>query len=359
MRDDIRKTDADSKITSFHIKEEDTQDQEMDRFMRESLIREADELEEKLNRKPELAGIEAPEGLFDAIVGELKERGVWEEEAADRSEAAQATDKTGETKAETEQTVRKAEESEIGQGTDKEERTEAGSDMGAVYAQLPEEDQKALALGRELVRKQEVKTRKRHRRKKVLKISVIVAACLGVIFGVSMTSDANRRLVKRMWDGLMMDFGFKISTNYAGDEESVRSKSPEEIDAMKEIEKKTGAPIIYFEYLPEGMEYQGYETPGGFESVIFYSYQDTVFSITMIDVNKEGSYYYTYDDSDVASCGSVVNEAGVEAKIWEVNLNIDEKTYIAELEYEGWRYMLNGMVSLEEMQNIVQYSLLF
>ena len=164
MKDEIRKTDADSKIMSFHIKEEDTKDPEMDRFVRESMIREADELEKELNSKLELDGIEAPEGLFESIVGELKERGVWEE-------------------------------------------------GDAAYAELSEEDQKALALGRELVRKQETKKRKRYRRKKILKISAIAAACLGVVFGVSMTSAANRRLVKRMWDGMMMDLGFNIKTN--------------------------------------------------------------------------------------------------------------------------------------------------
>ncbi len=348
MRNDIRKTDADNKIMSFHIKEEDTQDPEMDRFVRKSLIREADELEKKLDRKPELDGIEAPEGLFKSIVEELKERGVWEEETA-VSVQGMGT----EAKAETGQTVKRAEEIGIGQGMGETEEMEAGSDMSAVYAQLPEEDQKALALGREFVRKQETKTRKRLRRRKILKISAIVAACLGVVFGVSMTSAANRRLVKRMWDGLMVDLGFNIKTNYVGDEETVRSKSKEEIEAMEIIQNKIGAPIINLCYLPEGMQYHGYEITSGFESVIFYLFQNSIFSVTIIDVDEEGTYYYTHDNNATFQ-ESVESKIGIKAKIWEVNQNIEEKAYVAEIEYENWRYVLNGMISLDEMRNIVK-----
>ena len=350
MRNDIRKTDADNKIMSFHIKEEDTQDPEMDRFVRKSLIREADELEKKLERKPELDGIEAPEGLFKSIVEELKERGVWEEETA-----VSVRGRGTEAKAETGQTVKRAEEIGIGQSMGEPEGTEAGSDMGAVYAQLPEEDQKALALGRELVRKQETRTRKRRHRRKILKISVIVAACLGVVFGVSMTSAANRRLVKRMWDGLMVDFGFKINTNYVGDEETVRSKSKEETAAIEEIHEKTGAPQIYFGYFPEGMEYQGYEITDGSDVGIFYLYHDMFFYVTVMDADREGAYYYTYDN-DAVLRETVINESEIETKIWEVNQEPEEEIYIAEMEYEGWRYVLNGKISLDELRNIIKYS---
>ena len=348
MRNDIRKTDADNKIMSFHIKEEDTQDPEMDRFVRESLIREADELEKKLDRKPELDGIEAPEGLFKSIVEELKERGVWEEETA-----VSVRGRGTEAKAETGQTVKRAEEIGIGQGMGEPEGTEAGSDMGTVYAQLPEEDQKALALGRELVRKQETRTRKRRHRRKILKISVIAAACLGVVFGVSMTSAANRRLVKRMWDGLMSEFGYRVNTDYVGDEETVRSKSKEETAAIEEIHEKTGAPQIYFGYFPEGMRYENYEIMDGLDAVMSYLYQDSFFYVTVVDADREGTYYYTYD-KDATFRETIINDIGTEAKVWETNLDIAEEAYIAEIEYQGWRYILNGIISLEEMRKIVK-----
>lgn len=349
MSEDIKKTGTDNKIVSFDIKEEDMQDSKMDRFVRESLIREADELEKEIEGKPELSGLGAPDSLFESIVGELKESGAWEEDSAAKENSAQ--EKAGQG------TEEDSAEGKAGQGAEEdsaEEKAEHSADK--IYAQLSEEDQKALALGRELVQRQEVRAKKSRRRRKLLKIFAISAACLGVIFGVSMTSAANRRLVKRMWDGLMVDLGFNIRTNYAGDEETVRSKSKEEMEAMEEIKEKTGAPLIEFGYFPKGMKYQGYEITNKLETIMFYQYQDTIFYVTMMDADREGAYYYMYDN-DAEFQETVVNETGVEAKIWEVNLELEEETYIAELEYGGWRYILNGMISLEEMRNIIEYSL--
>ncbi len=340
MSEENRKTERDNKILSFQITEEDLQDPETDRFVRESLIREADELEREINSKPELAGIEAPEGMFESIVAELKARGVWEEEEEGKS-AGEVT----ETEKSEEEKESASVEGEPGAGTES---------LEAIYAQLPEEDQKALELGRQVVQKREAKAGKRRRRKKFLKVFGVAAACLGVLFGFSMTSAANRRLVKRMWDGLMMNLEFRMDTDYSGEEESVRSKSKEEIAAMEEIREKTGAPVIEFCYLPKGMKYQGYEIVERFETVLFYSYQDTIFNVTIIDVDKEGSYYYTYDGEAVLR-ETIANKANIEAKIWEVNLDIEEETYVVEIEHDGWRYVLDGMLPFEEMKKIVEY----
>ena len=309
-------SEENKKVVPFQISEEEMQDPETDRLVRESLIREADELEREINRKPELAGIKAPEGMFESIVAELKERGVWEEDEAEPGD---------------------------------EDSSEA------IYAQLSEEDRRALTLGRQMVQRQDAKAGKRRRRRKFLKVFGVAAACLVVVFGLSMTSAANRRLVQRMWDGLMIEFGLKINTNYLGEGESVRSKSKEEAEAMETIRKETGAPVIDFGYLPKGMVYQGYEITDGFETVLFYSYQDSLFYVTMADVNEEGSYYYMYDDKNAVFREKLVNKTQIEVEIWEVNLDLDEETYIAEIEYNGWRYVLNGMMPYEEMRKIVEY----
>ena len=52
MNEENRKTGTDNKIVSFQITEEEMQDPKQDLYVRESLIREADELEAELNRRP-------------------------------------------------------------------------------------------------------------------------------------------------------------------------------------------------------------------------------------------------------------------------------------------------------------------
>ena len=55
-------------------------DEELEALLKEDLMREADELEAQLNSDPDLMGVGASDDLFLKIVGELKEKGLWEEE---------------------------------------------------------------------------------------------------------------------------------------------------------------------------------------------------------------------------------------------------------------------------------------
>lgn len=368
MNEENKKTGTDNKIVSFQIIEEETQDPQQDLYVRESLIREADELEEELNKRPDLADVKAPEGMYQSIVKELKARGVWEEGevpgAVGIGEEEVSDSVAGENKG---SSASVGEEKDVAKSDSEAEAISAAKSaenaqadeaaLEKLYAQLPEEDRKALALGRELSRKKEAKARKRRRRRKIFKIAGVAAACLAIVFGVSMTSDANRRLVQRMWDGLMMEFGFKVNTDYTDDVESVRSKSKEEIDAMEKIGEQLGSPSIDFAYLPKGMKFEGYEITDEVLATLFYSYRDTLFYVTITSLDEEGSYYYKYDNEAIFQ-ETVNNFDGIEAKIWEVNQDIGEETYIAEIEYGGWRYVLNGMIPLREMEKIAKFILI-
>lgn len=302
-----RKTETEKKIMSFHINEDEMQDPKLDSYVRESLIREADELEEELNRRPDLADVKAPEGMYQAIVEELKKRGAWEED----------------------------EES-----------------LEALYARLPKEDQEALALGRELTQKKEARTLKRRRRRKVFKIAGVAAACLVVVFGASMTSEANRRLVQKFWDGMMVEFGFKVNSDYTGNKETVQNKNTEEVNAIETISEQLECPTINLAYLPEEMEYRGYDIANEYSASLFYSYRDSLFYVAIMSAHEEGVYYYKYDNEPVFR-KMIKNKTGLEAEIWEVNLEMEGETYIAEIEYGNWRYIFNGMISLGELEEII------
>ena len=337
-----KKTGTDNKIVSFQIAEEETQDPKQDLYVRESLIREADELEDELNGRPELGDVRAPEGMYQSIVKELKARGAWEE---DEVSDAGTRENDAVKPALGAEAVSAAESAKNAQASE--------AALENLYAQLPEEDRKALALGRELSRKKEARAGKHRRRRKVFRIAGVAAACLVLVFGVSMTSEANRRLVQRMWDGIIANFGFMVHTDYMGKMESVRSKSKDEIDAMKSISERLGSPSIDFAYLPEGMKYEGYEIIDEIQAAMFYSYRDTLFYVTITNLDEEGSYYYKYDDKVVYQ-ETVKNFNGFEAKVWGAN----QKIYIAELEYKDWRYVLNGMVPIEELKKIIKMILI-
>ena len=69
------------KITQFPTQldvQEELEDAAMDRFLRQSIIEDADRIERELNENPKLIGIGASDDLFGKIVEELKAKGIWE-----------------------------------------------------------------------------------------------------------------------------------------------------------------------------------------------------------------------------------------------------------------------------------------
>lgn len=352
MNDEKKK---DSKIVPFQTEEELLTDPEIDQMVKESLMQEADELEELLERDPKLAGVGASDDLFQVIVGKLKEQNLWEEDGG-----AAPSEKPESTAADTEK-ISAQEKSGAGELEAQEIQEIQGSaaakkSLEELYALLPEEDRRAMELGRNLEKKRQQRAARRKKRGRLLRYGGASAALLAVVFGISMTSKANRRLVLKVWNVVAMNFNFHMQTDYSGEEEQVRSKSREEAAAMKEISESLGVPCISLEDLPEGMEYNSYDiVTDTAEAVLFYTYRDTFFSVTIVNFDAEGSTYYVMDErTDLVE--EITTEQYFEAQIWETNLDMGEenRTYIAEINHENCRYILNGKLSLEEMEIIVK-----
>lgn len=225
-----------------------------------------------------------------------------------------------------------------------------------LYAMLPEEDRRALAMGRELELKQQRKAARRLKRRKALRYGGVAAAVVGIVCGLGMTSEANRRLVQKAWDVMAANFNFHVRTNYTDDENQVRSKSKEEVAAMEAIRENLGVSALSLEVIPAEMEYEYYEIVADtMEAIMIYLYQEKTFSVTIINVNTEGTTYYMLDQEAVL-LETITTEQDFEVKIWETNQELGEENqaYIAEINYEDSRYVLNGRLPLEEMEKIVK-----
>lgn len=326
-----------NKISPFDITDEMLEDPELDAFLKESLKQEADEIEAEIEEDLSLRGIGASDDMFDAIVEELKEQGIWEEESA-------------------------AEKEKQNPAPEQDEETEAVAEsLESLYAKLPPEDREALELGRKAVQKEQKRKIRRRKRNKILKRGGTVAAALAVVFGLSMTSEANRRLVLRAWEGLMYNFGFRVATDYVG-EENARSKSREELDALQEIQNRLGAPVVDLEYLPGGMQYDNYTiAQNNREANIFYLYQDNVFGINITNMQNidSGSSGYVTLTQEAVVVNTVKNEQNIEIKIYETDRELIEPMYAAELEYNGFRYLMSGIDSQGEIEKIAKFVLIF
>lgn len=376
MEKDKKTAEEKSKITSFAFCEDTEENEKMDQFLKDSIIQEADKLEEALNRDPGLTGVGVSDDLFDSIVARLKAEGAWEEEPETsakeesrrsdsvRPEHAPAGDgQAGDRQADDEQTG----DGQTGDGQpgDEQPGDSVGGEadlesarlqqMKQLYEMLPKEDQEALKLGRSVVQKKQRKQQRWQRRRRLVKHTSVAAAVLVVLFGLSMTSEANRKMAVNLWDGLMGNLGLMTFNDLVGADETVRSKTKEEIEAMNEIRDEMGIPMIEFSYLPEGMQYLMYEIADGepWEAVMMYTYQEMIVNVKFNKIDMEG-VSYNYTDGETALHDSFENQQGCQVKIWETNLGIEEETYLAEIEQDGVRYTINGMMSYEEMKKIME-----
>ena len=361
MNEKKNKTGSTKKVVPFDIDEKLLDDEKIDRLIKESLIEEADKIEAELENDPALIGVGASEDMFQSIVARLKEQGDWEEEDVEENPKNIKEIKDAEDAENVKETKEAKEIKEIKEVKESEDTKEILEDQKSeqdklekLYQMLPEEDRHALELGKQVKKEKEIRRKKRKQRWKILKRGGVVAAVFLLVFGVSMTSEANRRLVLKVWDGLIYNLGFQLSTDYAGEKGTVQSKSKEEIDAIKSISGKMKIPVIEFEYMPKEMEFQRYEMmEDGFEAILFYEYKGKIFSITIINIEQEGTMYYALDNEAVLRENIIIDQ-GLEAKIWELNLDLEEETYVAEIGYKGCRYICNGMIPLEELEKILK-----
>lgn len=355
MNEKKNKTGSTKKVVPFDIDEKLLDDEKIDRLIKESLIEEANEIEAELENDPALIGVGASEDMFQSIVARLKEQGDWEEEKDVEENPENIKEiKNAEDIRETEETREIKEiESESTKEILEDQKSEQEK-LEELYRMLPEEDRHALELGKQVKKEKEIRRRKRKQRWKILKRGGVVAAVFLLVFGVSMTSEANRRLVLKAWDGLMGNLGFRMPTNFVGEEEVFLSKSKEEIDAIEAISEKMNIPVIDFGYMPNEMKFQGYEImEDNFESTLFYIYKGKTFTVTIIKMDQEGVTYYALDNEAVLRKKVVIDQK-LEAKIWETNLELEEETYVAEIEYSGCRYICNGMISLQKLEKILK-----
>ena len=199
--------------------------------------------------------------------------------------------------------------------------------------------------------------KKQHVRCRVIRYSGIAAAVMVLFFGFGEIGEANRRQVIKVWDDIN-NMVFRVAVNPVDGENDLQDKTKKDIQAMQKIREQLGTPIISFGYYPEGMEYQKYTILDERTSaMIFYDYKEKSMNFLMQNTKDGAVGYYTIDKSSILR-GRVKNDQNITVEIWEVNLEAEEETYAAEFEYNNCKFVLNGMISYDEMKKIAKYMLI-
>lgn len=262
-----------------------------------------EQYEKELNENPKTKDIKPSEDLFQNIVKKLKDQGVWDQEPEEN--------------------------------------------LSDAYDMLTKEDREYLELGK--------KVRKINKRTIFLKRAAI-AACIGIcIFGVSMTSEANRQYVVGLWNEIVGNSQLRIKINVEDEKDSDIEISLEE-KAKEKIKEELGIQPPEMVYKPEGMEFSNIRIEqNDKKATLFYVYKDTLFTITMQKKETNSKYTQEFD-------GIVINEISVQnikdkIKIWKIN-DIEEK-YAVQLEGKEVYYIIRGSIDKKEFEEIIKDIIIF
>lgn len=198
-------------------------------------------------------------------------------------------------------------------------------------------------------KKKMYKTKKIAIKKRVMKWSAVAAAVVIGIFGVSMSSEANRAYIMQEVNKL---FGNDVNTKL-NNVEVLESDRTEEY-ARQDIENTLGVKVPLFYYMPAEMVYQNYEIDKQAQLAFMqYQYKEQIIYF-MIFANDKDMSRLSRDDSG-EYVGEIYSELppNTNSSLWKIFEEGDEKpTYSLKWIYKNTYFEFFGKLTKEEIQEI-------
>lgn len=185
---------------------------------------------------------------------------------------------------------------------------------------------------------------------KVVKWAAVAAVTVFGIFGVSMTSEANRAYVM---EKLNVD-GEDVKTKINNDD-MMSTATTEEL-ARQDIIEVLNVEIPRFFYWPADIEYQDYSIDEAAQTaLIIYKKDDELIHFMIMSNEKNTSLLATSDlGKPLKELNSELME-GINATLWEVMDEDDEEpAYILQWEYKNVYYELSGKLIETDMEEIAK-----
>lgn len=205
------------------------------------------------------------------------------------------------------------------------------------------------AILMQVLQEERKKQQKRSARRRVAQGAAVFAVIMTGIFGLSMTSQANRIFLVE-----------KVEEFFSGRTEvAVKSKEFDKTEradilAQEEIEKILEVPVPEFYYLPDSVFFSGYQI---FEDTavaeMYYECSDGKIITFCISNNDEDSTINrSFDGELINKYITKIDQLKIE--IWEMTNDInEEKAYSAQWVYRNAYYYISGTMPLDEMEKIL------
>lgn len=288
-------------------------DKAFEEWVSQSVLDETAEMVNGLENDPDLDDFEPSEELFQKIVGIANERGLLAEEEQEDVDA---------------------------------EITELSDNV-----KQDDSDKKEHRFRNDFHRKNRIKASYFPRKRLITKWAAMIAVTLLGVFGVSMSSQANRTFVMQKANQLL---GNNMGTVVNNTNEIIKSDTTEEADRNKvEDILEIKVPVLF--YLPDNVKYWGYEVDEKAKTALIkYKYdKESIFLVVMANP-KDASGIYKNDYGDKTE--EIISDlSSVKVELWEINDPEDEKpTYVAQWEYMNTFYELVGKIDKSEMVEIIR-----
>lgn len=299
----------------------------------------------------ELPGLTSEEydDMYLKILGRLKAEGLMQEEHAADSEMEEAD--TGEEKVSRVVAFEDAAKKKV--ETTEEVSVKAEEEMDEKTRKEPEKVTEENVVEKDsekhTVNRRSAKIR--WFQKKTAKVACVCLVAAAAMFGLSMTSEANRlRLLQTANEVL----GTGDLLNADNGEDRAMSAGSED-EARWEITDTLNVEVPDFYYLPEGMAFQGYQIFDeiGY-AVLEYSYVDGYLylkvSNSVSDMSQGSIKQNQEDDEEKEEIETLSGKMSFVIK----NLEEGKEQYTANWEYKNVAYNFYGEISYEELVKILQ-----
>ena len=296
------------------VSDADLNDGKFNKWIQAQLTKEAEEIEKSLEEVPDTDEWNPTEEKFQALMQKARDRGLH---ISSNEDTAENTDDFDDRKNE----KPKLKEIKGKEKTEKEEKTTypAGKKAAGWW------------------------------RKKAIQWTAAAAVTAIGIFGVSMSSQANRAYIMQEVNKV---FGNDVNTEIDNDEVTKSDRTEEY--AREEIEQKLGVKMPRFFYFPEGMKYDSYTIDEkAHTAIILYNYNEQVIYF-FVTANNESATGGSQSDSgrklyDVQSKYT----SSLKSEMWEIVEEGDtEPTYALQWKHLNVYYELIGKISEEDMELI-------
>lgn len=221
-----------------------------------------------------------------------------------------------------------------------------------LYAQLSEEDLKALELGRKIMEREarEGREGKGIRKKKRIRMSIGLVAALVLAMGVGITSMGGPERVIQMMEKMI---GNREVVQYDSNENNLTKIEESEEKAYQEVADKYGTEPVRIVTELSNLEFGDFQFDEALQTAeICYSYRNEKVTYFINASYRDASWGVDVEDGIVDQYSKEVKGCSISIKEYDVE-RMSISQYSANFKYRGLEYFLIGTMSREEFEGIL------